>query len=277
MKLPVFVRWPADNPPPWTGVWIEAVGHRDCQRYTANDNPDFFCIHLITNGKLLFQSGNLQPVILKKNYLFSIWPGVKCRFEAVPPWKPHEVLMDWIRIKGPLAREFMYALGTTEDHPYTRAVKPDEVCRVLRKLQVLAVKYPPEADCIAVSLLYYLASVCTHHQPEVSRTLPLALRIREAMEEHLAYGLNIKAIATTFRISRSKLFQEFKKIFGKSPLEVMENIRMQNARKLLESTEMSVKEIALSSGYKDPLYFSKRFKNKYGVPPSEFRKYRKRK
>lgn len=180
--------------------------------------------------------------------------------------------MDWVRIKGPLAREFMYALGTTEDKPWTRATNPDEVRCVLRKLQVLAVKYPPEADCIAVSLLYYLASVCTRHQPALSQARPLALRIREAMEEHLAYELSITALATTFRISRSKLFQEFKKIFGKSPFEVMDEIRMQNARKLLKSTDMSIKEIALSSGYRDPLYFTKRFRNKYGLTPSEFRK-----
>jgi len=46
---------------------------------------------------------------------------------------------------------------------------------------------------------------------------------------------------------------------------------MEHARNLLKHTDMSIAQISEQAGYSDLLYFSKRFKSFWGVPPSRYR------
>lgn len=63
----------------------------------------------------------------------------------------------------------------------------------------------------------------------------------------------------------------FKKSMGLSPLAYRTKIRMDNAKTLLQSTNMRIKEIALVNGYKDQLYFSRIFKKYTNLSPQEYR------
>lgn len=73
-------------------------------------------------------------------------------------------------------------------------------------------------------------------------------------------------------MSLSSFKHTFKKITSISPLAYLNTIRMENAKRLLSTTEMTISEISLSVGFLDPLYFSKAFKKYAGISPSEFRK-----
>lgn len=53
-------------------------------------------------------------------------------------------------------------------------------------------------------------------------------------------------------------------------------MRLDNARERLEQSDAPIREITKVVGYRDPLYFSKEFKKKYGLSPMQYRqKYRK--
>ena len=57
---------------------------------------------------------------------------------------------------------------------------------------------------------------------------------------------------------------------GLNPKEYVVEKRLSHAKVIIESGEMdTVKQLALSVGYDDPLYFSKAFKMKYGVSPAK--------
>ncbi len=67
----------------------------------------------------------------------------------------------------------------------------------------------------------------------------------------------------------------FKDKMGCTPVEYLTDLRVSYAKKRLEDTEMqtaSVSQIALMSGFRDPCYFSRVFKNKTGVSPAEYMK-----
>jgi AraC-like DNA-binding protein len=67
----------------------------------------------------------------------------------------------------------------------------------------------------------------------------------------------------------------FRRHSGTSPLTYRTNVRMAQARDLLANSTLSVKEVAHKSGYPDPRYFSRVFRNHFGVSPREMiRKYR---
>ncbi|MCB0635728.1 MAG: helix-turn-helix domain-containing protein, partial [Lewinella sp.] len=73
-------------------------------------------------------------------------------------------------------------------------------------------------------------------------------------------------------MSRSQLFRKMKALMNISPSEYIRNYRLQEAKKLLETGEWNVSEVAFMVGYKQLSHFSKNFQDAFGHPPSETRK-----
>ena len=97
-------------------------------------------------------------------------------------------------------------------------------------------------------------------------------RVRTYVLEHLAEPLDVASLAANFSLSPSRFAHRFREIFDTSPQAYVEGCRIEMARRLLLTTTMSVKEIAFSCGFTDPLYFSKRFSRLSGKSPSEWRR-----
>ena len=74
-------------------------------------------------------------------------------------------------------------------------------------------------------------------------------------------------------VSNPTLIRMFHRYCGKSPMEHVTEMRMELAKNLLESTALSMKEIAGRIGYNDPLYFSSVFRKFTGMSPRAFRKF----
>lgn len=272
MAMGRYIPWPCDNPGPWAGVWPESVGVRDCSGYSSLTDPDFFCLHLVVKGSARFQTALGVDVVVRPGDLCCIWPHVAWRLFAEPPCRGVEVEMDWVRLRGPLAGDFLHLAGITEDRPWGHAAEPQKARAILRRLRVLATEYPPKADVTAVSLLYRLAGRCAEHRPVPPAERSPAHRIREAMAQQLYSGMNVSDFAGAFRISRSNLVLMFRKAFGRSPMEVLTELRIRHAEELLRTTDLSVAEVASAAGYADPLYFSRRFRKQTGTAPREYRR-----
>ena len=67
------------------------------------------------------------------------------------------------------------------------------------------------------------------------------------------------------------MYKLFKKNFGKAPLEVLTERRMECARYLLATTSLSIGEIAADVGYLNPSRFAMVFREKHGMPPGHWR------
>ena len=66
----------------------------------------------------------------------------------------------------------------------------------------------------------------------------------------------------------------FKKQFGMSFSEYVNGKRLEKSRELLLSTVLSVKEIADEVGFTDANYFTRLFRQNFGISPTDFRKNR---
>jgi AraC-like DNA-binding protein len=84
-------------------------------------------------------------------------------------------------------------------------------------------------------------------------------------EQHLAF------YTSAFNISESQLNELCNKHFNCGLKKILQNRLMQEARKLLLSSELSVSEIAYKLNFEDNSYFNKVFKNKTGLTPKRFR------
>ncbi|MCW3786588.1 hybrid sensor histidine kinase/response regulator transcription factor [Plebeiibacterium sediminum] len=78
-------------------------------------------------------------------------------------------------------------------------------------------------------------------------------------------------------MGRTLFYKKVKSLTGFTPNEYLRVIRMKKAAELLLSTDLNVSEVAFKVGNNNPFYFSKCFKNQFGVAPSEYAKSSKNK
>lgn len=92
------------------------------------------------------------------------------------------------------------------------------------------------------------------------------------MQEHLTEEISLNILAEQFHMSGQYISQLFKSEIGVNFLAYLTNIRMEQAKKLLLSTPLSIAEISERSGYSDYRVFTKVFKKTEGVTPSQYRR-----
>lgn len=83
--------------------------------------------------------------------------------------------------------------------------------------------------------------------------------------------LNLDEVSYYVNISPYYFSKIFKEETGENFIDYLTNIRIEKAKELLGGTEYSMKEIGIMTGYSDPNYFSRTFKKKTGVTPTEYR------
>ncbi|HHH55208.1 MAG TPA: response regulator, partial [Bacteroidetes bacterium] len=84
-------------------------------------------------------------------------------------------------------------------------------------------------------------------------------------------ALNSQFLARSMRMSDTQLYRKLKALTGKSTAIFIRSIRLRRAKELLETTNLNISEIAYDTGFNDPAYFSRVFKEEYGMSPSELR------
>ena len=101
---------------------------------------------------------------------------------------------------------------------------------------------------------------------------PSLLKIVTAMESNLEEPLSLDDLAALGNISRRQLERLFRNFLGDTPSGYYLKLRLRRARHLLEHTSMSVLDVALASGFVSPPYFSRAYRNLFGVSPREDRR-----
>lgn len=97
-------------------------------------------------------------------------------------------------------------------------------------------------------------------------------RARDYLANHLAERVSIQNLARIAGINDYQLKKGFKQLFGNTISKYHDNLRLQEAMRLLLETELPISEIGYSLGFEHPTYFSAAFRKKFGLPPGHFRK-----
>lgn len=97
------------------------------------------------------------------------------------------------------------------------------------------------------------------------------VEIQEWMHGRHNADLTLEDIAAHFDISVRTLNRNFKKATGRSPMQYLQQVRIDNAKELLKATNLSIAEVAFSVGYPDSSYFSALFRRLMSLSPKEYR------
>ncbi len=95
-------------------------------------------------------------------------------------------------------------------------------------------------------------------------------RFLQIVEKELSNPeLSVEELGSRMGMSRVQFYRKIKAITNYSPVELLRNIRLKRAAKMLSSSERTVSEIAYEVGFTTPSYFTKCFKDYFGESPSD--------
>ena len=101
---------------------------------------------------------------------------------------------------------------------------------------------------------------------------PFLDRFRAILQQNLHDAdFNVERIGEEMGMSRVQLYRKIKSLTGTTPVELLRKSRLARGHQLLEATDRSISEIAYDVGFTAPSYFTKCFKDEYGVSPGEIR------
>lgn len=95
--------------------------------------------------------------------------------------------------------------------------------------------------------------------------------IQEYIEEHYAEKISVESLADRIATSSRNFVRRFKKATANTPIEYIQRVRIESAKKKLESTTMTILQVMVSSGYNDDKTFRTLFKRYAGLTPLEYR------
>ena len=98
------------------------------------------------------------------------------------------------------------------------------------------------------------------------------LQVKELVESNLDdEDFGIQEICRSVGVSRTQMHRKLKALTGLSSSHFIRSIRLEHAKKLLQSSQLNISQIAYEVGFKDPKYFSKTFSATFGVSPQNWR------
>ena len=106
--------------------------------------------------------------------------------------------------------------------------------------------------------------------PQNKKEDAFVTKFRDFVEKNLADSdLNVETIGAELGLSRVQLYRKVKALTGQSPVELLRTARLQKGRELLQTTDKNVSEVAYEVGFTAPSYFTKCFKDEFGISPSD--------
>lgn len=97
------------------------------------------------------------------------------------------------------------------------------------------------------------------------------LKVQQLIEKQYAESIQVKEMATVAALGERTFLRHFRIATGKTPGQYLQQVRMEAAQTLLETTYLNVDNIAESIGYSDYSAFRKLFKRIMGCTPSAYR------
>ncbi|MFN8258169.1 MAG: AraC family transcriptional regulator [Bacteroidales bacterium] len=95
--------------------------------------------------------------------------------------------------------------------------------------------------------------------------------VMEYIENSYSKNISLEELAQISNMSVRNFQRIFKNATGDSPIDYLIKLRLEKAKKMLQSTDFQVADIALRTGFNEYNYFSRKFKNQIGLSPLKYR------
>lgn len=121
-------------------------------------------------------------------------------------------------------------------------------------------------------LVEKISDACRHVMTKMEdQSISVVTKAKKYIDANYNRDLSLDEVSREVNISPYYFSKIFKDETGENFIEYLTNIRIMKAKELLSHTDYSMKEICAMIGYADPNYFSRSFKKKVGISPTEYK------
>ncbi len=248
-------------------LWVECVqqGVWDEEFFFHHQNPSSMAIEIVLDGGLYIHFPDAE-IHLEKNMAAILPPGKENRLRTGKGESCRKISLCYC---GQLYPSLM-AMLRLPSGTGLRIKEPERIFSLYQELYIL-LREKDEKSIAKISGLGYefLCELALQSSSGVEQPLADAIRI---MEFNYMSNISVREIAERLNLSEDTLNRMFQRCFGQSPKQYMIALRLKNAKLLLEKTKLSIKEIAITSGYTTQIRFAAEFHKKEGISPMEYRK-----
>lgn len=237
---------------------------------------EHFIVHLVLDGKGIYKTDS-SIYHLSKGRFFIIFPEEQTFYQAdkFDPWE-----YTWIGFNGRKAAQLLEVLGIDEKHPV--GVIKDFETILMEADQNLQLSPFKEID--RMKMVGFLYKLFTHLETQTDDSM---IAQPDEYNKQISYSheaiklirknyqnedFKIRDISKVMALNESYLSYIFRQVTGQTLHSYLVEFKIQKSRHLLETTDLTVKEISEKVGYKNPLSFTRVFKQIMNMPPTEYKK-----
>jgi AraC family transcriptional regulator len=236
-----------------------------------------YVVHLVLSTPPLLQVGfnrRLQWLVMSPGVILVTPPDTDCDFVA--DGTSHVLAIGIPRVH---VEDYMQDSGARVEVPREETFRDPRLARQLVRLWHTLSDGEPAgrllADQVMRGALDTLARRTDAHvrARDARERLPghIIRRLRDYVESSLADDLDVMMMASVAALSPAHFARAFAATVGMTPFEYVMTRRLARAHELLERTDRSALDIALTVGFKTPSHFASRFRREFGVTPREIR------
>lgn len=257
--------------------------------YCPPHTHTWFEFNYVTDGSFLTSFGQEMQEI-KEGMFFLIPPGMEHshRYNNKSPhtditlrWRMHQVDSEIGNTENSTFGELqpLYSLpgcGCVDDGAVGKQLE-----QLLVNAQIASIAVSHQTDFIKLLFIlldYYQKNICPqkvniagrYDRDVAGRTL--IKKVEVYLNDNKLEGFDVHALAASLHMSYGHLARLYKKYSGQTIVDRLCSIRLEKSCMLLGQTDYTMKEIAEKLGFSNQYYFSKVFKEKNGMSPSQYRK-----
>lgn len=129
-----------------------------------------------------------------------------------------------------------------------------------------------DENCSEPLLAHYIKALLLNIVLKMGVKRPqMGVRIEQYIKANFKEDISVRKVAEAMHVSESYAYRVLKKRVGCSPVQFLSFLRMEEAKRLLLTTDKTVEEISRMVGISSQKYFSRVFRKHYGSTPSSFR------
>lgn len=250
------------------GFYPKAKGHFMARPAGVDQSIFIYCI----KGRGWCEMGGIRQEI-RPGDLLVIPPGTTHTYGAD---EKHPWTIYWAHVKGGSNLLLLGEMGITKARPVVYLGDEPEILGLFEKLlDVLEHGYASTRLVYASQILTHLIGmiiwVSQNSLVDAPNTTQKVKQSIAYMKQNLNRAATVASFAAMAHLSESHYRSLFKDETGYSPMDYFIRLRIHKACQVLDTTVLSVKEVARLTGFDDALYFSRAFRSVIGLSPAKYR------
>ena len=270
------------------GLYITTIGFQSISpntQYPPKEHPSSywfkpqtgrklqeFQLLYITNGEGVFESSSCKSMKVSAGSIIFLFPD---EWHTYKPSKSKGWDEYWIGFNGETMEKLVQNGFISKNNPVINIGFNEQIVALFKQgIEVCSFQktaYQQMLAGITGNLISYIFYIEKNNLFRDKEAVMLIEKARMLMREESELNSSPQLIAKKLNLSYSWFRRIFKQYTGLSPAQYMMEIKIQKSKEMLNSSTMSIKEIAYTLNFQNVSYFVTFFKSRTGIPPGDYR------